>query len=131
MDKHYAGDERRKFRRQGASFTVFYRVNSPSAVRIKIGEREIIALASDISEGGMAIATDCEIPAISIITIKFVMLNDLAFDSGNRSRSITVEGEVRHNKVDREGREYKIGVNFIGLSEEDRRFIKNFVTENK
>ncbi|KPK99190.1 MAG: hypothetical protein AMJ95_00070 [Omnitrophica WOR_2 bacterium SM23_72] len=131
MEKGYAGGERRRFTRMPVSFTVFYRVNAPAVIRIKVGDKEIIALASDISEGGMALVTDCEIPIVSVITIKFVMLNNRAFDSSKKSQSVTVMGEVRYNSVERRGKEYRIGVRFLDLSEEDRRFICNFVSDNK
>lgn len=131
MEKAYGGAERRRFTRLPVSFTVFYRVNAPAVIRIRIRDREVIALASDISEGGMAIVTDCEIPVVSLITVKFVMLNDRAFDPGKQSQSITVEGEVRYNSVERQGREYRMGLNFLDLSEEDRRFICNFVSDNR
>ncbi|KPK97533.1 MAG: hypothetical protein AMJ95_08685 [Omnitrophica WOR_2 bacterium SM23_72] len=131
MEKAYGGAERRRFTRLPVSFTVFYRVNAPAVIRIKVGDKEIIALASDISEGGMAIVTDCEIPIVSVITVKFVMLNDKAFDSSKKSQSVTVMGEVRYNIVEKQGREYRIGVRFLDLCEEDRRFICNFVSDNK
>ena len=131
MEKGYGGAERRRFARLPVSFTVFYRVDAPAIIRIKIGDKEIIAIASDISEGGMAIVTDCEIPAVSVISIKFVMLNDKAFDSSKQRHSITVQAEVRYNSAERQGREYRMGVNFLDLSEEDRRFIHNFVSDNK
>ncbi len=131
MEKGYGGAERRRFTRLPVSFTIFYRVNAPAVIRIRIGDREVIALASDISEGGMAIVTDCEIPTVSIITVKFIMLNKKVFDSSRQSQSIIVRGEVRYNTVEREGKQYRMGVNFLDLSEEDRRFICNFVSDNR
>ncbi|MFH0827069.1 MAG: PilZ domain-containing protein [Candidatus Omnitrophota bacterium] len=131
MEKGYGGAERRRFTRLPVSFTIFYRVNAPAVIRIKVADREIIALASDISEGGMAIVTDCEIPVVSVITVKFVMLNDKAFDSSKQSQSVTIRGEVCYNTVEKQGREYRMGVNFLDLSEENRRFICNFVSDNK
>lgn len=131
MGSPYAGEERRRFKRTPVSFTVFYKVNSPVEIRIKVQDKEFIALAADISEGGIAILTDSEVPPVSVITVKFVMLDDKAHSTDKRSNSITVQGEVRYNLATREGREYRMGISFLNLSAESRRFIYNFIAANK
>jgi c-di-GMP-binding flagellar brake protein YcgR len=131
METNFSGAERRKFKRTPVDFTVFYNVNSPIEVRIKVGDREIVALAADISEGGMAITTDCEILALAVITVKFVMLNDKAPLAESRRRSISVRAEVRYNMMIEGKREYRMGVRFVDLSDDDRRFIHKFVLANK
>jgi c-di-GMP-binding flagellar brake protein YcgR len=127
MSKNYSGQERRRFKRVEVNFTVLYKVNSPLEVRMRIGDTDINALALDISEGGMAILIDYDVPASSIATVKFIMLNENTISTESRTRSIIVQGEVRYNFWMEKKREYRLGIKFTGLSDDDRNFIANFV----
>jgi len=127
MSEDYSGQERRGFKRVEVNFTVLYKVNSPLEVRMRIGDKEIDALALDISEGGMAILTDYDLPALSIVTVRFIMLDDNAPSAESRTRSIVVQGEVRYNFWMEKEKEYRLGIKFTGLSDDDRNFIANFV----
>lgn len=127
MDERYLGTERRRFRRIQVKFTVFYRVNFPLLVRMRVGDRDVNALALDISEGGMAILTDYDISSSSDITVKFTMLNDNAISAANRARSIVVQAEVCYNLLMKKEKAHRLGIRFVGLSEDDRNFIVNFV----
>ena len=131
VNTNYPGAERRRFKRTPVSFTVFYQINTPIEVRIKFGDKEVIALAADISEGGMAITTYCEIPPVAVISIKFVIFNDKSPLAQNRSRTITTQAEVRYNMAIEAHKEYRLGVSFLGLSDDDRRFIRSFISANK
>ena len=128
MNEKYSGKERRRFKRVKINFTVFYRVNSPLAVHMRFGNRDIDALALDISEGGMAVLTDYDVPALSIVTVRFIMmLDDNAISAESLTRSIEVKGEVRYNILMEKEKAYRLGIQFIGLSDADRNFIANFV----
>jgi c-di-GMP-binding flagellar brake protein YcgR len=127
MSKDYSGQERRRFKRVEVNFTVLYRVNFPLEVRMRIGDREINALALDISEGGMAVLISEDIPLSSIATVKFIMLNENTISTENRTKSIVVQGEVRYHFWMEKEKEYRLGIKFTGLSEDDRNFITNFV----
>jgi c-di-GMP-binding flagellar brake protein YcgR len=127
MDEKYSGQERRRFKRAEVNFIVFYKVKSPLTIHMRFGDTEINALALDVSEGGMAVLTDYDLPALSIVTVRFIMLDDNAPNVESRTRSIEVKGEVRYNFFIEEEREYRLGIQFIGLSDEDRNFIANFV----
>ena len=127
MSEDYSGQERRRFKRIEVDFTVFYRVYSPLAVRMRIGDREINALALDISEGGMAVLTSEGAPLSSIATVKFIMLDENTISTESRTRSIVVQGEVRYNFWMEKEKEYRLGIKFTGLSDDDRNFIANFV----
>ena len=131
MNKQYSGIEKRKFTRIAVNFLVFFRVNFPLQVRIKTGNRVVEALAADISEGGMAIYTDYEIPPVTIVTIEFIMINDYAISAQDRSRSILVGGEVRYNIFIEEKKIFRFGMQFIDLSTDGRIFISNFVVASK
>ena len=131
MNKQYSGIEKRRFTRIAVNFLVFFRVNFPLQVRIKIGNRVVEALAADISEGGMAIYTDYEIPTVTIVTVEFIMINDYAISVHDRSRSIKVGGEVRYNIFIEEKKLFRFGLQFNDLSTDDRIFISNFVVASK
>jgi len=118
--------ERRKFKRAKVRFIVMCRVNSPLSVRIIVGHKEINAISLNLSEGGMAILTNYGIPTSSLITVEFIALNDNAFRDQDRSRSMEVQTQVRYNFLTKE-RAYRLGVSFIDISEDDRRFIADFV----
>jgi c-di-GMP-binding flagellar brake protein YcgR len=127
MNEKYSGTERRRFRRTQVKFTVFYRVNSPLLVRMRVGDRDVNALALDISEGGMAILTNYDIPSSSDITVRFTMLNDNAISIANRARSIVVQAEVCYNVLIKKEKAHRLGIRFVDLSEDDRNFIGNLV----
>ena len=122
----YSGAERRQFKRVGASFTVIYRINSPITVRMMLGDKEIDAIAMDLSEGGIAVLTKYEVLASSTVSIKFMVFNDAAVSSQKRSRSMEVQGEVRYCFTVKGGA-YRLGIRFIDISADDRTFIANFV----
>lgn len=131
MNNQYSGIEKRKFKRVPVNFILSYKVNSPLEIRIRTKDREVEAVAADISEGGMGVYTDYEIIPASILTEKFLMINDKAVSSFDRSRQILVRGEVRYNVFVDEKRAFRFGLQFIGLSAEDRHFLFEFVSASK
>jgi c-di-GMP-binding flagellar brake protein YcgR len=128
MGTHYTGVDRRKFKRVPVSFLVFYKVNYPLEIRIKLGDKEINALATDISEDGMAIITNHEIPLGANITVKFTMTNEKSYTSQGQYKSITARGELRYSVEEKKS--YRLGIKFIGLDADSRSFISNFVLAN-
>jgi c-di-GMP-binding flagellar brake protein YcgR len=129
--KNYGGAERRQFKRLPVSFTVFYQISLPIEVRIKFGDQEVVALAADISEGGMAVTTYCEIPPVAIISVKFVIFNDKFPLVDKKSRTVTTQAEVRYNRAVEPNKEYRMGIQFLHMSDDDRRFIRSFISANK
>jgi len=127
MNNKYSGKERRKFKRVDANFIAFYRVKFPLAVRMRFGNTDIDASTLNISEGGMAVLTDFDIPALSVVTVRFIMVDENAANSESRTRSIEVKGEVRYDLWMEQERVHRLGIQFIGLSEDDCNFIANFV----
>jgi c-di-GMP-binding flagellar brake protein YcgR len=93
---------------------------------MQVGDKEIDALAMDISGGGMALLTNYEIPVATIVTVKFIIVNDRAIIAAKRSRSIEVQGEVRYCSLTNQ-KAYRLGVRFIDLTDDDRRFIDEFI----
>jgi c-di-GMP-binding flagellar brake protein YcgR len=118
--------ERRQHERTNVRFTVTCEVyNSPKVVMI-VGGRSLYALMIDLSEGGMAIETKYNLPVKSILFMKFTLINHLTSDEDNRFRTMEMVGEVRNN-IPFEEKEYRIGIMFTQIAEEDKRAIKDFV----
>jgi hypothetical protein len=75
----------------------------------------------------MAVLTGYAVPTSAVITVRFIMFDDLALSAEDRSRSITVQGEVRYNVFLKQEKSYRLGIQFMGLSADDRNFIANFI----
>lgn len=130
MDKIYQGTERRQFERVDVNFTVIYRVNSPLSVRMMVGEREVLAIAVNLSEGGMAISTTYELAVSTIVKVKYILLNEKALGSTERMKSMEVLGEVRHNFLAKD-KGYRTGIRFLDLTGSEQQFIGSFVNSQK
>ena len=126
MAKAYKGFDRRKHRRLKVNFIIIYQVNKPVHVLMLIGGREIDALMLDLSEVGMAILTNYNIPVTTSLLIKFTFINVDTVLEDERVRSMEIIGEVRNSSP--EGRdEYRLGISFIKIAEKDKVAIANFV----
>jgi len=124
--KETAGIERRKFKRLRVNFTVIFQVDRPLVARMTLGWRkEVEALMLDLSEGGMAIVTNYNIPPETILSIKFTLIN-LTLSSARRIRIMRMTGQVRYN-IPTGKKEHRLGVCFIEIDEEDRSAVVDFV----
>jgi c-di-GMP-binding flagellar brake protein YcgR len=91
-----------------------------------VGDKSLYALMIDLSESGMAIETKYNLPVKSVLFIKFTLINHLIDDDDQRFRSMDMVGEVR-NSVPFEEKEYRVGILFTQIAEEDKTAIKEFV----
>jgi c-di-GMP-binding flagellar brake protein YcgR len=128
MSVSYAGPERRKFKREKAHFTINYRIAQPPEVIMDVGKREIEAVMLDISEGGMALITTCEVPKGTRMNLRWTLIDPRA-QTDDRIRDFRVEAEVRHCVRVRED-EFRLGLSFIGFGEGDRRAVGQFIEHN-
>lgn len=78
----------------------------------------------DISEGGVCLLTNYDIPAKAKLCIKFVLLYGHN-DNIEHARLLEALGEVRYNNFARE--EHRLGVCFTDIASEDRQVIAGFV----
>jgi len=117
--------ERRRHKRLKVNFTVIYRVNKPLEVRMVIGDKEVHALMMDLSEGGMCILTDYNIPTRTNLFIKFVLINLNAYKD-ERVKSMEITGEVRYNLA-MQDHLYRIGICFTEIDKKDKVAITNFL----
>jgi len=124
MDNTYKGPERRKTPRVKIDFFVVYKVNRPTEANMWIDDKEVNARMIDLSEIGMAILTNCDIPALTILSLKFTLMN-LYTDRAERVRTIEIIGEVRYNKLLAEN-EHRLGISFVQIAEEDKKAIAEF-----
>lgn len=108
------------------SAILVYRVNQPWKLIMFIGDREVSALMADLSEEGMAILTDYDIPVSALLSIKFTLINAYAYDDNNRVHAVEMQGEVRNNVL-LETKEYRIGINFTRINEQSKRAIADFI----
>ncbi len=120
------GTDKRKFKRTEASFSVMYRVQSPSNVNSEIKIKEVEAIAHDLSEGGLALWTDYEIPVGAVMKLQFKIYNEEAITENYRSRNFGLLAESRYSFRAKDGT-YRIGLRFMNLSEADQDFIAQYV----
>ena len=125
MGSAYDGPERRRFPRVKVNFTISYLVNRPLDFRMSVDNVETSALMLDLSQMGMAILTTSNIPVSTILSITFTLINPYAFGDEQR-KTMGIIGEVR-NSAPYEKNEYRLGIYFKKLSEEDKTAIANFV----
>jgi c-di-GMP-binding flagellar brake protein YcgR len=118
--------DKRTSKRLRASFTISYHVDKPMTVVINVGyAREIEALMLDLSEGGMAILTNYDIPVATELSIKFILINRaLAGDS--RIVKMQAEGRVCYNQL-MENEEHRLGIRFTQITDNDKKAIADFI----
>ncbi|MBM3245052.1 MAG: PilZ domain-containing protein [Candidatus Omnitrophica bacterium] len=122
----YPGPERRKFSRLRLRLAVVYQVNKPLTLRMQVGDKEILATALDLSEGGMAISSKIDIPNETDLLIKFTLFK--VDNTGHVSfyGPMEIIGQVRYNTVVEDG-VHRLGINFIKIDEKDQKEIVNFI----
>lgn len=118
-----SGNERRKLRRVRVSLSVTYRINEPVTVRLLTANREIKATMLDLSEEGMGILTDYDIPISTRLMMRFSLFKVDNKDVGFYG-PVEIVGEVRYN-IKTDG-EYRLGIYFIKMNVQDKVEIANF-----
>lgn len=106
----YTGIERRSHKRLRMNCTVIYRVNEPVSARFIMRGEDIEAKMLDVSQGGMAMVTNYDIPVATVISMRFTLLN-VDREVVKFSGPLQVTGEVRSN-VPAEKNEHRLGIYF-------------------
>lgn len=125
MPEDFKGRERRKFKRVKVNFTAIFRIDKPIYVRMMAGNREVDGVLLDLSEGGLCILTTFDIPAATILIIKFVLIDAHSFQD-KRIAKMDVVGEVRYNILFGK-KEHRLGICFTQISDKDRKTLADFV----
>jgi len=121
----YNGAERRKFKRKKVSFTVTYLVQQPMEVAMRIGDKKVDAAMLDLSEEGMAIKSEHDLPVGALLAMGFVLL--YAFTPyENIMQDMQIEGEVV-NRMALSDKTFRVGIRFTKITPEDRKAISDFV----
>lgn len=135
---NYKKNERRKSKRIKADFIVVYKIDKPLAVRIRFDNQETNALMVDLSEKGIAIKTDRDIPVGTILLINFIIVNTAVAENSDQIKAMDImgkvcnntlieaKGEVRNNTLT-ETNEHRLGILFTDINDENKKFIANFV----
>ena len=114
-----SGQDNRKHSRFGAAFSVIYTIKEPFELRMEFGDKEKDGIAEDLSEGGLSLLLDFEIPDHTILNIRFRLL----FKDMVTYRKFDLQGEVRHCMRTKEKFSYRAGIRFLNASRDDREFI--------
>jgi hypothetical protein len=90
---------------------------------------DLDAVMQDLSEFGLAFVTQYELSRGSRLQIKFNFIN-LFLTASQRGRRMEVEAEVSTCKNLGKGN-YRIGVSFSHLSEQDKTVIRDFIKRSQ
>lgn len=111
---------------------VNYRVIKPFELRMKMGDREIEAVMIDISAGGMALMTDYDIPASTVLHLKFSLFKiDKANGAAVFYKPFEIKGHVRSTMATEKG--HRLGICFVrhdAETSQDVREIARTITLN-
>ncbi|HAJ56186.1 MAG TPA: hypothetical protein DCL35_00260 [Candidatus Omnitrophica bacterium] len=121
--------ERRKFIRLSVNFIVTFKVDKPPEIRMSVGGMDVDALMMDLSEGGMAITTDYEIPDNTLLNIYFTLINPYR-NEDDRVTKMELLGEVRSCSLLDNHKQRRLGICFTQMKESDKRAIASFVKLN-
>lgn len=121
--------ERRKSQRIRACFTVVYKLSKQVEILMWLEGKEVSAIMIDLSQDGMAILTEKNIPALSVLAINFNLINEFE-KKENQEKPMELEGEVRYNIFLQE-RAYRLGISFTKISKKDKDEITNFINMTK
>jgi len=118
--------EKRKYPRIGLSTTIRYRIKKPRSILVLLGDEEIKATALDLSEEGVALATEQDIPPGANISVNFSLTDTLLAGNKSQPEPLEVFGQVRSNTLV-EGNKHRLGVYFMDIEPENKDFIRGFV----
>ena len=127
MERTALNSERRKFKRVKVTFSIRYKVNQPLYVCMRVANQDINAIMLDLSEMGMSISTNYNIPAGTVLSIKFTLINDAAVNDEDSIYSMQIEGKVCNSSLIDE-QEYRLGIRFTIIPNEARLKIAKFVS---
>jgi c-di-GMP-binding flagellar brake protein YcgR len=133
MGHEFSGPEPRKSKRVKANFPVNCLVCDPLLKTPGNTEnKKIEATMLDLSKEGMAIRSKTDITSTTTSLINFILIYSQTNFTNNFSniiREITTEGRVvNRNELDKDRKEYRLGIQFARIKEEDKAAIADFVS---
>lgn len=125
MSEEYSGIEKRSVKRLKINFTVLYQINKPLSIRMMIGwNKEVHATMLDLSQDGVAVLTDYDIPKSTVLQIRFTLIN--LGGISDSIKTMNMMGEVRYNTA-MEANQHRLGILFTNIEEVDKKTIAEFV----
>lgn len=118
--------ERRNNFRLDLTLTVFYQVKKPLTALIVIGDEKFEARMLNLSQGGMALLTHYDIPAGTVLSIQFTLVDMDKHSPFSLHGPMKITGQVRSNILVRSN-EHRLGVCFTQIDSRDKAVITNFV----
>jgi c-di-GMP-binding flagellar brake protein YcgR len=88
-------------------------VNEPVSTRFIMQGKDVEARMLDVSQGGMAMVTNYDIPVATVLSMRFTLLK-VDKEIINFSGPLQVTGEVRSN-IPLEKDEHRLGINFTKI----------------
>ena len=113
MASVYTGNERRSSKRLRMNCTVVYRLNEPPSARFVMQGQDIDAKMINISQGGMGMITDRDIPVSTLLSMRFTLLN-VNNEAVTFSGPMEAKGEVRSN-IPLENQGHRLGIYFTQM----------------
>ena len=117
--------ERRRHKRVRVDVDLFYKVDRPPEIRMKIGDQSKRTGMVNVSEGGIGYVSDSDIPVLTELDITF----HLIFKDGH-SQEIRAQGQVRYCYPLPEFERYpvyRIGAEFSSIDEKNRSRIIDYI----
>ena len=117
MENTYINADRRNYKRVRMNCTVVYRMNQPPDAHFVMKGKDIDARMIDISQGGMAMVTNQDIPVSTVLSMRFAMLN-VDKEAVKFSGPLEVTGEVK-SSMPLEKNEHRLGIYFTKMKKID------------
>jgi c-di-GMP-binding flagellar brake protein YcgR len=121
----FSGAERRKAKRLRVNLSILFRLDQSSKVRMFVEEQEIRATMVDLSETGLALLTNVDLPDRALLAMKFTLFrvepDDVSFYG-----PIEIVGEVRYRQQ-LTPQEFRVGIVFSRIEDADKQEIGQFV----
>jgi c-di-GMP-binding flagellar brake protein YcgR len=113
MLRTYEGIERRSNKRFRMNCTVIYRVDDTVDARFSLQGQDLRAKMLDISQNGMAMVTDRDIPVATVLSMRFTVLK-VDKELVKFSCPMEITGEVRSNITVTE-HQHRLGICFTKM----------------
>lgn len=112
----------RLFPRVSLDAVLYFKVDRPPEVLLRIGQETKVGYAVDISEAGISFLVDIELPKGTEIELSF----DLVFADGKKPKIATI-GEVVYCFPRVPQKSYRVGILFMEIRQNDKKLIEEYV----
>ena len=126
-DTTHKQQERRQYKRLRVNLAVVFRVDKTSRVRMSVENKDIHANMIDLSETGMAILSNYDLPAGTVLSMKFTLFR-VDTDDVSFYGPMEIVGEVSY-RYTLSANEFRLGIVFTKINTDDRGEIAGFVKD--